>query len=78
MPCCGKQIRTTLLMCPHHWFKVPKALRDHVLDVWGCYLDGTAEVAELRAAQEKAIAAIPGQGDTIRRPADETLKGGAL
>jgi hypothetical protein len=74
---CAKQVRTTLLMCPHHWFKVPVATRHQVLMAWAKYQQGALSIDELRAVQAAAISSASPRGDTFRA-SDDTVKGGAL
>jgi len=34
VPSCNEEIDTSRLMCRHHWYRVPKQLRDHVWATW--------------------------------------------
>jgi hypothetical protein len=55
---CGARARG--LMCGQHWAAVPKPLQRRVyaaLDAWDA---GTATLADLRAAQDEAVAAAGG------------------
>lgn len=75
---CGRRIRTTLLLCAHHWFQVPADLRDEVTSTWSRYQKGTIGLEELREVQARAIATVSPATDTHRPRTDDTVKGGAL
>lgn len=55
---CQAKTRRGNLMCPAHWRKVPKPLKDAVYDALHRWDAGTATLGDLRAAQEAAIAAV--------------------
>lgn len=76
-PECGRYVRRTLLMCPHHWCLVPRHIREQVLDAWSGFEVGNVTAERVRSIQAYAIASVSPRGDTVR-PAAETVKGGAL
>ena len=51
---CEVEIRLSFLMCPYHWFKLPRRLRDAV---WSAYrpgqeIDGDVSEDWIKAAEE--------------------------
>jgi hypothetical protein len=74
---CGQLIRHTLLMCPHHWFRVPRDLRLEVHATWAGYGKGTHTIDDVYDVQSRAIASVNPASEPTQSAA-ETVKGGAL
>jgi hypothetical protein len=46
------------LMCPTHWYMVPRPLRSRVWLAWRRYQHGPGTIEQLRAAQGAAVEAV--------------------
>lgn len=63
---CGRRIESDKLMCPTHWFMVPRPLRNLVWAAWRNYEKSLSSTADrqvemfnkLEVAQEAAVAAV--------------------
>lgn len=53
---CGKRIRPGLLMCAHHWSRVPKEIRMRVYSTWTAF-NRHADLDTLAAYREAIDAA---------------------
>lgn len=59
-PDCAEQVDPSVLMCPRHWYQVPKPLRRAV---WVAWARGTGAGSPAhRAAMRAAIAAVSRAG----------------
>ncbi len=57
---CDRTVAVSKLMCPHHWFRLPRSARDEVNTAWRAYCAGPSPITAdaLRGAQNRAIEAV--------------------
>lgn len=55
---CSRSVRAGMLMCPAHWRQVPPSLQREVYAQLGRWNAGDGSLADLRAAQDAAVASI--------------------
>ena len=55
---CVRPARDGHLMCAHHWWLVPRPLRDPVWRAYRAYTHGSGDLESLRAAQQAAVDAV--------------------
>lgn len=65
IPRCGERIDPTRLMCAHHWYMVPKLMRDHV---WATWRSGQAAFSDehLEAVNAAVMAVLAAVGQKAR------------
>jgi hypothetical protein len=62
---CQRKTRANTLMCPTHWGLVPSLQREAVNDCLRRWKFNDCSLAELRAAQARAVEAVTGQARTL-------------
>lgn len=55
---CGAHASRNALMCRPHWSQVPKPLRDNVMSMWRRWNAATANLGDVRDAQQAAAEAV--------------------